>query len=198
MDNGYEKLIKDLKNLPKVDAPDDFEYKLMVKIQNGQFETAEKEDSSGKLWRFIPATAVALSAVIIFFVVKETSGINQNPYIDGVENPVAMTDTTPDTVNLSGPASPVNDNSYLVIHPNDVIKKEKRTVPQLRLRGVDVDGLIDGSIKNRSGGREQQVVGHGNNRFNGFLVEKDRKEIAELRAKIDSIKTERKKKKIAN
>jgi hypothetical protein len=39
MDNGYEKLIKDLKKLPKVDAPDNFEYNLMTRIQNGQFET---------------------------------------------------------------------------------------------------------------------------------------------------------------
>jgi len=200
MNNGYEKLIKDLKNLPKVDAPDDFEYKLMIKIQNGQFETSKVEkDSSNRLWKFIPATAVVLSTVIIFFVVKETAVINQNPYMDGIDNPIALTDNTPDTVNLRGPASPENDNSYLVIQPNDVIKKEKRaTVPKLNLQGVEVDGLIDGSIKNNSRLSKQHVVGHGIDRFNGFLVEKNREEIAELRAKIDSIKAVKKKKKIAN
>lgn len=198
MDNGYEKLSKDLKNLPKVNAPDDFEYKLMVKIQNGQFETAKVKNESGKLWKFIPATAVALSALIIFFVVQETSVNNGNPYFDGIEQPVAKTDNIPDTVNLRGPASPaIDDGSYLVIHPNDVVKKEKPVTARPRLKGVDVDGLIDGSLINRSGLNRQHVVGHGNKSFNGFLVDKDRKEIERLRARLDSIKAE-KKKKIAN
>lgn len=195
MDNGYEKLVKDLKNLPKVDAPDDFDYKLMVKIRNGQFETQKTKDENSRLWRFIPATAVALSALIIFFVVQETSVDNVNPYMDGVEQPLEVADNNSESINLRAPATSQNDDSYLVVQPNDVIKKENNNQPKPRLQGVDVDNLISGSVKSNIGNRNQHTVGLGNKSFNGFLVDKDRKEIAKLRARLDSLKAEEKKKK---
>jgi hypothetical protein len=157
----------------------------------------KSKTENGILWKFIPATALALSAIVIFFVVQETSVNNVNPYIDGVEQPLQIADNTPDTINLRAPSnSKINEDSYLVIEPNDVIKKERVTKPRPPLNGVDVDNYIDGTLRNNSRSRNQHVVG-GSRSFNGFLVDKDRKEIEKLRARLDSIKAAEKKKKNA-
>ena len=187
MDNGYEKLIKDLKNLPKVDAPADFEYKLMTKIQNGQFGDNEIKKETGKLWRFIPATAMALSAIIIFFVVQETSVEPENPYLNNSEQTNVAESRSADK-----PARTLN-NDYIANQPNDVSRKQNNTAKP-RLKGVGVDGFIDGKLKSQNSDPRSHIVGN-NNRFDGFLVDKDRKEVEALRARLDSIKAAEKKRK---
>lgn len=55
-----------LKELPKVNAPDDFEFNLMIKITNGEFEPeAEEKRQSKLLWILTPA-ALVVTAVILF------------------------------------------------------------------------------------------------------------------------------------
>ena len=67
--NKYPEITKLLKELPEVKAPDDFDYKLMIKIQNGQFESnRELNRKSSGSWVFIPAAAVAVSSVLLFFI----------------------------------------------------------------------------------------------------------------------------------
>ncbi len=76
----YNKLIKDLKNLPKVNAPKNFETELWRKINSS---VEEKEPSFWEKFfsprRFVPAAAVIASAVIIFFVININSDETENP-----------------------------------------------------------------------------------------------------------------------
>lgn len=66
----YKKLLDDLKNLPKIDAPKNFETKLLRKINSSEPE--KKESFWDKLLsprKLAPAAIAIASAAIIFFIV---------------------------------------------------------------------------------------------------------------------------------
>jgi len=75
-----KKLLDDLKNLPKVDAPKNFETELWRKINSSEKEIKEsiwdKIFSPGKI---APAAVAVVSAVIIFFVVDVNSEEMEDP-----------------------------------------------------------------------------------------------------------------------
>ena len=76
----HKKLLDDLKNLPKIDAPKNFETELLRKINSSEPEKKEsfwdKLLSPGKL---APAAVVIASAAIIFFVVDINSEEMEDP-----------------------------------------------------------------------------------------------------------------------
>lgn len=76
----YKKLLDDLKNLPKVDAPKNFETELLRKINSSELEKKEsfwdRILSPGKL---APAAVALASAAIIFFVVDINSEEMEDP-----------------------------------------------------------------------------------------------------------------------
>lgn len=76
----YKKLLDDLKNLPKVDAPKNFETELVRKINSSKLEKKEsfwdKILTPGKL---APAAVALASAAIIFFVVDINSEEMEDP-----------------------------------------------------------------------------------------------------------------------
>lgn len=76
----YEKLIGELKNLPKIKAPQNFETNLLRKI-NSKKDNRERKISDwifspGKL---VPAAVAIASAVIIFFVIDVKSEVPEDP-----------------------------------------------------------------------------------------------------------------------
>ncbi len=76
----YKKLLNDLKNLPRIDAPKNFETELLRKINSSEPEKKEtfwdKLLSPGKL---APAAIAIASAAIIFFVVDINSEEMEDP-----------------------------------------------------------------------------------------------------------------------
>jgi hypothetical protein len=76
----YKKLAEDLKNLPKVEAHKNFETELWRKInsseENKKLSFWEKLFSPGRL---VPAAAVIVSTVIIFFIVNTKSDKIESP-----------------------------------------------------------------------------------------------------------------------
>ena len=76
----YKKLIDDLKNLPKIEAPKNFETGLWKKINTS--EKTKKISFWEKLLspaRLAPAALAIVSAVIIFFVVDVNSEVMEDP-----------------------------------------------------------------------------------------------------------------------
>ena len=76
----YKKLLDDLKNLPKVDAPKNFETELLRKINSSEPE--KKESFWDKLLspaKLAPAAVAIASAAIIFFVVDINSEEMEDP-----------------------------------------------------------------------------------------------------------------------
>jgi hypothetical protein len=83
MDNEekkYKKLIDDLKNLPQINAPQNFESDILRKINSSEYSKKEsfwqKILSPGKL---IPAGVAIVSAIIIFSIVEIKSDRAEDP-----------------------------------------------------------------------------------------------------------------------
>ncbi|MFN3873218.1 MAG: hypothetical protein ACK4R9_09475 [Ignavibacterium sp.] len=85
-DRFNKQLLDDLKNLPKVSAPENFEEELWKKIYT-------KEDRKESYWqkifslnKFIPATATLAAVIIIFFLITNNSSDYEDPFM--IEPPV--------------------------------------------------------------------------------------------------------------
>lgn len=85
-ENINKKLLDDLRNLPKVSAPDNFEEELWKKIFNPE---SKKESLWQKIFstnKLIPASATAVAIIIIFFLVRPNSSDYEDPFM--IEPPV--------------------------------------------------------------------------------------------------------------
>jgi len=67
-DNEFNELKKLLKELPKVDTPDNFEFNLMTKIQNKNFEVKSEKKKSWFSWALTPAIGFAATVFLVFSV----------------------------------------------------------------------------------------------------------------------------------
>ena len=79
-DTEFIELKKLLKEIPKVKAPDNFEFNLMTKIQNGNLEV--KHEKKKNFWRgaLTPAIAFAASVFLILFVFNWGDEVGDNPW----------------------------------------------------------------------------------------------------------------------
>ncbi len=79
-DNEFSELKKILKEIPKVNAPDNFEFNLMTKIQNQNFEVKSEKKKNIFSWALTPAIAFAASVFLIFFVFSGEDNLEENPW----------------------------------------------------------------------------------------------------------------------
>lgn len=209
-DSEFQDLKNLLQELPKVKADDNFEFNLITKIQNGNFDAGKyKENKIGFSWIYAPATALVLSMVLIFFVFNPDSEELDNPLM---ANPRAITASNiPDTMiantlnkleaDVAGNQAAVarksaavksskkDKDSYVVVfQPNDVIVKEKAPYPFEQ--GVDLDNYVGRNGLQGQGG--SQLAGYGNNYFDfdGFFVRvyPNKKQMMLEKARLDSLK----------
>ena len=65
-ENQYKDVIKLLKELPKIKAPDNFELNLMTRIHNKNFEVERDKPNQFTVWGFLkPAVVVTSMAVAV-------------------------------------------------------------------------------------------------------------------------------------
>jgi len=79
-DNEFVELKKLLKEIPKVKAPDNFEFNLMTRIQNKNFEVKTEKKKSIFSWALTPAITFATTVLILVFVFAESEDIEENPW----------------------------------------------------------------------------------------------------------------------
>ena len=80
----YEDVIKALKGLKKVNAPENFEADLKRRINSEKFTEKELKSFWGNIFmpaRLIPSLGLVAAAVIIFFVVDTNSEEMDNPFL---------------------------------------------------------------------------------------------------------------------
>jgi hypothetical protein len=76
----YKKLLDDLKNLPRIDAPKNFETELLRKINSSRPEIKQSFwDRLFSIGKLAPAAVAIVSAAIIFFVVDINSEVMEDP-----------------------------------------------------------------------------------------------------------------------
>ena len=80
-DNEFEKIKRLLKDLPKVNAPSNFENELSRRINQGE-QTKEKESWFDKVFspKLVPSAALAVTAVIILFLLKGNVSDAEDPF----------------------------------------------------------------------------------------------------------------------
>ena len=214
-ENKHQKIIGLLKELPKISTPDNFEYKLMLKIKNGNFElTDSKIRRSGFSWMFIPAAAVVSSFIIMFFIYNQNvNPESENPLMSKpqmrptvVIGEPALTDESDDavsdraTLTESEPIVPVEGNEFttesdsyrVFLQPNDVVTKTPVELPFNDESSLEVDNFISGDRRGDGNSYRDRLVNAGEMdfEFNGFHrpIRINKKQFQILKARIDSLK----------
>lgn len=197
----FQETINLLKGLSRVKAPDNFEYKLMVKIENEDFSIQSEELKRSRFtWVLPPAAAVALTAIVLIFVLTDQAIETDNPLIslptlrteyqsaseDKKEGPVEYIarETTESrgsseereifggAARSSVGSGAVEENFKVVLQPNDVVVKEKVGFPFNNSNNVNLDNFIEGSAEARGSNSSARLVREGTPvfDFNGFFI----------------------------
>ncbi len=205
----YSELRNLLKELPKIEAPENFEFVLLTKIKNGAFELkTEKKSSSSKwfIWTIGPATAVALSVALFFFVFDVSSLDQENPFLikPQIREEVALTahasaaekkSAVNNSEKTAEQKETSSENYYVVVQPNDVVVKEKAPFPFNPQRNVNIDNYVGMPPHSSSGALRTVGAGTSQFDFNGFSipVRRGTKEFDQIKNRIDSLKNIEKK-----
>lgn len=76
----FEKLQTFLKELPKVEAPDNFEYNLMTRIHNENFDIKSEKKKNIFFSVYTPAFAMVASVILVFFIFNDSDIDTGNPW----------------------------------------------------------------------------------------------------------------------
>src|SRR4030067_2218223 len=117
-DNKFEKVTRLLKDLPKVNAPSNFENELSKRINQGE-QTKEKESWFDKVFspKLVPSAALAVTAVIILFLLKGN--------VSDVEDPFQVMPKLREEQNLKQDQWGTGSDKIIAEETNNLSKREK-------------------------------------------------------------------------
>lgn len=201
-EENFREIIDQLKNAPKINAPDNFEFNLLTRIKNKNFSLKYDRPVKSMLpWVFAPSAALAVSAVVIFFLFIDQSPQMENIFLQEPQAIVNNITNKADTMVISATAGKssvssengksVADRKYFIVrNENDAVMKEKIALPA-NSEGADleIDRYIKGSKLHKHSASNTQLVSSGYEEFDfdGFLAVSDENELEHLKAKIDSL-----------
>jgi hypothetical protein len=202
----YSKLIEDLKELPEVKAPDNFEFLLMTRIQNKNFENEKALKEPFNFIKFFAPSAVVVSIIILFFIFLPGNDTQyENPLMSDPSQIASQIDhknnsdgdvnnqKVSERNNITESKEPLSSRSYNVtVNPNDAVIKQSEKYPIFRNRSVALDDYISGESSKRNSLQRGNVVKSGDDasEFDGFFIreEPDQKTIEKYRLMLDSVK----------
>jgi hypothetical protein len=211
-DNEFQHVKKLLRELPKEKAADNFEYNLMVKIKNGNFEELKYEKRNFSLWKILVPVTGIVTAVFLFFFLFNVSEENSENLFQTI--PQLRTEISG---NLNIPVSVtkkvfgkrrITSQDVVLIEPKEtdiptkVITKKKIKSKPSGYQGMaalpfkidnstNLDAVVHNNNRNNADRRATLAgMNSSNSRFDGFFLgeEIDRKEVEAMKARIDSIK----------
>ena len=200
------KLIEDLKKLPKVNAPDNFEFQLMTRIQNKNFENAKELKEPFNFIKFFAPSAVVVSVIILFFIFLPGNDTQyENPLMSDPSQIASQIDNKNNLAedvnsrkvsednNLTEPKGSLSSKAYNVtVNPNDAVVRPNEKYPIFRNRSIALDDYISGENQKRNSLQRGNVVKSGDTapEFDGFFYreEPDQKTIEKYRSLMDSVK----------
>jgi len=196
-----------LGGMPKISAPDNFEYNLMVKIENGNFGLKTEQRSFGVYYKtLIPASALVFTVFVLFFIYTGKGGtvdtlLVVDPAVEddavaSMHDSVAFREFASTFAAFNREEKTANNQelSNTSITPEGKLETKNNTLAFDNSRSVDLDSYIRGEKRfgDKTGAKASLVSGgEGANRysrFNGFLYRQNDKNLDILKAKIDSIK----------
>lgn len=205
-ENDYKNLVKDLKELPKINAPENFEYNLMTRIQNKNFGSVQDETPKFNWLKFLAPSAVVVTAIILFFIFLPQANQTNNPLltqpknIDSqsiVDNSAKVTEglVKKNLQQKEFYAQPNQDkagNTQSMISSNNSAAPRSGLMPLSSKKSVAVDDYISGQNSNQKDMLRGNIVNSGDqpSEFEGLLVPQktDQKTVQKYRAQADSVK----------
>ena len=195
-------MIKDLKNLPKIETPENFEFNLMTRINNKNFGKVEETAPAFNWIKFLAPSAVVVSAVILFFIFIPSSQQTDNSFSNQQkknDNQLVVDNSAPSEtqiVNHANPdiskkSSPTNINYSGTAPANNQLNVAPQRIPFGYTRSVSLDDYIKGA-NNQGNIQRGNIVNGGDTQAPAdgfFVVEKpDQNTLKRERARIDSLK----------
>ncbi|MCX7798331.1 MAG: hypothetical protein N2249_06890 [Melioribacter sp.] len=199
----FSKLLADLKELPKIKAEENFEYNLMIRIQNRNFgNLLEDSKPQYNIIKFaVPTTLIAFLILFIIFVQRNNEDI-ENPLMS--DPPKILENRIADNygANLSStdqlPPKPIQEkskkgslkNEFKGV--NEISSNSELKYPLNRNRSVSLDDYISGGIPRNNNLERGSIVKGGQEDFDfeGFLIPQplDYNSLQKYKRMIDSIK----------
>lgn len=198
----YSKLLNDLKSLPQIKAPENFEFNLMTRIENKNFGDSKLPKEKFNLIKFLApsATVVAMFILLILFY----------PRTEEIKNEIAKQPSVADTQTLIEKSIA----SQQIQKPQITKTEKKKTLGSSNINGsleasnsssansklqdfinsqrsVSVDDYLSGAtVTNRNMQRGNVVKSGDDPIVDGFFVEKqtDKQFIEKYRAALDSLR----------
>jgi hypothetical protein len=220
----FNHVIKLLKELPKEQAPDNFEYNLLTKIKNKNFATNIPEKKTFYPWKiFIPATAGLVASLIVFTTFFNESDSLENPFQiePKLRNEIGSTLlSSSNLISNLGNNSKISENDVVInekleteISEDNLKVNEKLVAEKTQINAespsevftfdnynsTNLDEVLGEKRNSPNFNRRAQLVGNNNSSsFNGFYIreEVDKKYVETMKAKMDSLKKEFRNKKI--
>lgn len=188
------KLINDLKNLPQIKAPENFEFNLMTRIQNKNFESELEERQKFNLMKFFAPSAAVVAVVLLFFVFY--------PQRQEIQNQISNQPKLADTQKIVEQSiSHENSSKQNIAAKDNIVNRNTQQIQTSnpkKLQGlfnsqksVSVDDYISGNSEDRTQMQRGNIVNSGSEPIvDGFYLEKqvDKKTIEKYRTALDSLK----------
>ncbi|MEW6701708.1 MAG: hypothetical protein AB1298_03225 [Bacteroidota bacterium] len=189
----HSQMIKNLKELPQIKAPENFDYNLMTRIRNKNFSSFEEERKHFSWGKFLAPSAIVVTAIILFFIFLPPS--------QEINNSILVQPQRVDSQSIVGSSNVIKkENANLSQRSNSpaapaseaAIPKTRTRLPINNPRAISLDDYISGGNINQKEIERGNVVKSGNEpaEFDEFFVTEkpDQKTLEKYRAKIDSIK----------
>lgn len=204
-DDEYQHVIKLLNDLPKVNASENFQYNLNVKIENKQFELNTKEYHPILPWKIVVPASSAVAMVVLFFTFFVESDNLENPFHI---QPKLRNEITSNIFEANKSSdklgnSKISENDVILkddiksneVHslPNSVISEENiiAEFPFDASKSTDLDNIIADDESKTNISQRANLVGRSNNNssFNGFFIREEinKEEFEALKARNDSL-----------
>ena len=206
-ESSRNNLIEDLKNLPKIKAPDDFEFNLMTRIQNKNFGNAAQSRERFNLLKFLAPSAVVAAAVLLFFIFYPKSQLIQTPNLSqqppSVTTPTAAAQKSESAnskeIALNSPIKRIGEESAAHQNKTTVDNAARQTQNLNRIEdlihsrnSISLDDYISGDISNQKDLARGSVVTSEDQtpNFDGFFVKQktDPATLKRYREVVDSLK----------
>lgn len=201
-EKNLKNLIDDLKNLPKINVPDNFEYNLMTQIQNQNFGDKKEQKRRFSILTFLAPSAVVVTAIVLFFLFLPQNGIDQNPLFTDQK----VIDSQALATNTTETASKIAEKAIYGSLSNETKSASNKTnlnagtsgqssapVPHVpNSRSLSLDDFISGQGVKPNSNIRSNVVKSGEDpaEFDGFFIREklDQKTLEKYRSRLDSIK----------
>ncbi len=182
-DNEFSELKKLLKEIPKVEAPDNFEFNLMTKIQNQNFEIKFEKRKSIFSWALTPAIGFAATLFLVVFLFTGNDEIGDNPWNTTprlIENNIAEVNTNkPKNSTFTNSTELKKSEQAKIISQNKNLATNKpQNFPFDKRTSVNLDDGLQPSANGNSNIGTAQLAGASTNStspFDGFFLREVKK-----------------------